>query len=230
LYDWEAHAERGYSWWISRIEAAFSLADLVRIDHFRGFSEYWAVPARASTAEGGRWERGPGRRFFDAVEESLGELPIIAEDLGFMTQDVHELRDRYGFPGMKILQFAFEPGTDNADYPHNYPRNVVVYTGTHDNNTSAGWLAQASPEQAERALAYVGGSTRDFAWNMVRTAWASPAALALAPMQDILGLGGESRMNHPGRQDGYWTWRMAPGALGPRLRRRLERLNTACFR
>jgi 4-alpha-glucanotransferase len=230
LYDWKANKADDYSWWISRIEAALSLVDVLRIDHFRGFSEYWAVPAGDSTAERGRWEAGPGAALFDAIQDALGELPIIAEDLGFMTPQVRELRDSFGFPGMRILQFAFEPEGDNPDYPHNYPEASVVYTGTHDNDTSAGWLGTASPAAARRALAYVGGSRKTFAWNMLRTAWASPASMAIAPAQDLLGLGSEARMNYPGRQNGWWTWRLEEGALTPAIRRRLAALNRSCFR
>jgi 4-alpha-glucanotransferase len=230
LYDWKANKAEGYAWWISRIEAALSLVDVLRIDHFRGFSEYWAVPAGDSTAERGRWEAGPGAALFDAVQEALGELPIIAEDLGFMTPQVSELRDRFGFPGMRILQFAFEPEGDNPDYPHHYPEASVVYTGTHDNDTSMGWLGTATPAAARRALSYLGCRRKGFAWNMVRTAWASPASIAIAPAQDLLGLGSEARMNYPGRQNGWWTWRMEEGALTPTIGRRLAALNRSCFR
>jgi 4-alpha-glucanotransferase len=230
LYDWEANASEGYAWWISRIEAALDLVDILRIDHFRGFSEYWAVPAEDLTAERGNWEPGPGQALFDAIQKALGELPIIAEDLGFMTPEVQELRDRNGFPGMKILQFAFEPEGDNADYPHNYPAGSVVYTGTHDNDTCAGWLGTATKAAARRALAYVGGRRSGFAWNMLRAAWASPASMAVAPAQDLLGLGSEARMNFPGKQDGWWTWRMAEGALSPTLGRRLKALNRTFLR
>jgi 4-alpha-glucanotransferase len=230
LYDWRANQAQGFAWWISRIEAALSLVDILRIDHFRGFSANWAVPALDKTAERGRWEPGPGRALFDAVQKALGELPIIAEDLGFITPEVHELRDRYGFPGMKILQFAFEPDADNPDYPHHYPRNAVVYTGTHDNDTSAGWLSSAPAETAARALAYVGGTRRNFHWNMMRTAWASPAVIAVAPFQDLLGLGSEARMNYPGTQNGWWSWRIAEGVLTPALAKKLKDLSKTFFR
>ena len=230
LYDWKANKAEGYAWWVSRIEAALSLVDIIRIDHFRGFSANWAVPAQDKTAEGGSWEPGPGRLLFDAVQKRLGEVPIIAEDLGFMTPEVYALRDRYGFPGMKILQFAFEPEGDNPDYPHNYPTNTVVYTGTHDNDTAAGWLASTTPMAAARALAYVGGTKRNFSWNMIRTAWASPAAMAIAPFQDLLGLGSEARMNYPGTQDGWWSWRMPEGSLRPSLAKRLKKLGEVFFR
>jgi len=230
LYDWKANKAERYTWWISRIEAALSLVDILRIDHFRGFSANWAVPAQDKTAERGRWEPGPGASLFDAVQEALGSLPIIAEDLGFMTPEVYELRDRYGFPGMKILQFAFEPEGDNPDYPHNYPGNAVVYTGTHDNNTAAGWLASAPRQAAARALAYVGGARSGFSWNMIRTAWASPADMAIAPFQDLLGLGSEARMNYPGTQNGWWSWRMAEGTLRSSLAKKLKDLGKTFFR
>lgn len=230
LYDWKACRAESYSWWIQRIKASLSMADILRIDHFRGFESNWAVPASHPTAEKGAWEPGPGKAFFKAVEAELGELPVIAEDLGFITPEVERLREDLGFPGMKILQFAFEPSTDNADYPHNYMRDSVVYTGTHDNDTCAGWLGEASVEARSRALAYVGGNRKSFARNMIRTAWASPACMAIAPAQDILGLGQEARMNFPGRPGGYWTWRMADGAFSPLIAKKLRRLGRIYFR
>lgn len=229
LYDWKANRKDGYAWWISRIKASLELVDLLRIDHFRGFVDYWAVPAGDATAARGRWEKGPGLELFMAVETELGDLPIIAEDLGFMTPEVQELRESLGFSGMKILQFAFEPEGDNADYPHNYQRNSVVYTGTHDNDTCMGWLDGAAPAAARRALRYVGGRRATFAWNMIRTAWASPACIAIAPAQDMLGMGTEARMNYPGKQNRYWTWRMRE-PLGPAAGRRLRALTRRFFR
>jgi len=229
LYDWEANRKEGYAWWISRIRASLDLVDLLRVDHFRGFVDYWAVPAGDATAARGGWEKGPGLDLFDAVEAELGDLPIIAEDLGFMTSEVHELRERLGFPGMKILQFAFETEGDNPDYPHNYPRNSVVYTGTHDNDTCAGWFGSAAPAARRRALRYVGGRRAGFAWNMIRAAWASPACMAIAPAQDLLGLGTEARMNYPGKLDGYWSWRMTE-ALGPATGLTLRGLTKRYFR
>jgi 4-alpha-glucanotransferase len=230
LYDWEAHKKTGYAWWVSRIKASLECVDLLRIDHFRGFVDYWAVPAEHTTAARGSWESGPGMNLFAAVASALGELPIIAEDLGFMTPEVHALRDSLGFPGMKILQFAFEPEGENADYPHLYPENSVVYTGTHDNDTSAGWLRAAAPSAAKRALSYTKGRPASFAWDMIRTAWASPAKLAVAPMQDVLGLGSEARMNYPGKIDGYWTWRMPDSLPYSRHANKLARLNAVYFR
>ncbi|MDP2790380.1 MAG: 4-alpha-glucanotransferase [Rectinemataceae bacterium] len=230
LYDWKAHKAEGFAWWISRIKATLEVVDILRIDHFRGFVDYWAVPAGDATAARGRWEKGPGLALFEAIEAKLGDLPIIAEDLGFMTPEVGELRERLGFPGMKILQFAFEPEGDNDDYPHNYDGHCVVYTGTHDNDTSIGWLGSAAPSAARRALKYVGGRRASFAWNMIKTAWASPARIAIAPAQDLLGLGTEARMNYPGTQNRWWTWRMADGAFTPAIARLLKALTRVYFR
>jgi len=230
LYDWKANAKEGYAWWVSRIKAALGMVDILRIDHFRGFVEYWAVPARDRTAAGGSWQKGPGLPLFEAVEAELGDLPIIAEDLGFMTGEVQELRQKLGFPGMKILQFAFEPEGDNPDYPHNYERNAVVYTGTHDNDTCMGWIEDAAPAAARRALRYTGGRRATFAWDMIRTAWASPACIAIAPAQDLLALGTEARMNYPGRQESYWTWRLTDGALAGATERKLRALTRRFFR
>lgn len=230
LYDWEANRRSGYDWWIARIKSTFALVDILRIDHFRGFESYWAVPAQDSTAANGRWEQGPGIELFTAIEAELGALPIIAEDLGFMTPEVHELRDSLGLPGMKILQFAFEPAEENGDHPHNYLKNCVVYTGTHDNDTCMGWLSGAKPDAKRRALHYTKGHYKSFAWDMIQTAWASPACMAVAPVQDLLMLGSEARMNFPGRQEGYWTWRMDDDALSPRIERKLRTLTKTYFR
>jgi 4-alpha-glucanotransferase len=230
LYDWTVHRRDNYAWWKARIEAALGGADILRVDHFRGFVDFWAVPAGDSTAERGAWERGPGMELFAEIERTLGDLPIIAEDLGCRTGEVRDIRRALGFPGMKILQFAFETDKDSADYPHNYPRNSVVYTGTHDNDTCMGWLGSAKPEAARRAIRYVGGRRRDFSWSMIKAAWASPACVAIAPAQDLVSLGTESRMNYPGKQDGYWTWRLAEGALTPAMARRLRRISQRYFR
>lgn len=230
LYDWPANRRTGYAWWIARIRATFSLVDVVRIDHFRGFESYWAVPAEDTTAADGVWEKGPGIELFKAIFAELGELPILAEDLGFMTPEVHALRDTLGFPGMKILQFAFESATDGGDYPHNFGRNCIVYTGTHDNDTSAGWFGAARPDVRARALAYTAGRPESFSWDMIRTAWASPACIAVAPAQDLLGLGSEARMNFPGKQDGYWSWRMKDDALTQDIADRLRDLTATYFR
>lgn len=229
LYDWPANKRLGFSWWIARIRSTFALVDLLRIDHFRGFESYWAVPAQDTTAANGTWEKGPGTELFRAIFAELGELPILAEDLGFMTPEVHALRDTLGFPGMKILQFAFESETDE-DYPHNFVRNCIVYTGTHDNDTSMGWFAATTPQIRKRALAYTAGRAETFNWDMIRTAWASPACIAVTPAQDLLGLGSEARMNYPGKQGGYWSWRMKDGALDTDIAQRLKDLTATYFR
>ena len=230
LYNWPVHEEQGYAWWIERVRHALQLVDALRIDHFRGFEAYWAVPSGESTAEHGRWEKGPSYRLFNALKEALGELPIIAEDLGFITPEVTELRDSLGFPGMRILQFAFEPEEDNQDYPHNYPRHCIAYTGTHDNDTAMGWLSHASGPAKRRALAYMRAKGKTFSWDLIRTVWASPAMLAVAPMQDFLGLGSEARMNFPGTTAGWWRWRMNQDSLTPALARKILRLSKIYFR
>ena len=213
LYRWDVLATTGYAWWVDRMRATLGLVDLLRLDHFRGFAGYWAIPADCPTAERGVWERGPGGALFDALEETLGTLPIIAEDLGVITPDVVELRDRFRFPGMKVLQFAFGGGNDNHDLPHNYTHNCVVYTGTHDNDTTAGWFASASPQERRHMLAYTASDGMDPAWDLARLAAASVADTAIIPLQDLLGLGNAARMNVPGQPGGNWQWRCPPDAL-----------------
>jgi 4-alpha-glucanotransferase len=233
LYRWKALARAGYAWWIDRFRAVLALVDLVRLDHFRGFEAYWEVPGDATTAVDGRWVKGPGAAFFEALRKALGELPIVAEDLGVITPEVKALRDRFGFPGMAILQFAF--GTDaqaNDFLPHNFPHNKVVYTGTHDNDTVVGWWtagvgdstrsAAEVEREHERALAYCGGDGSDIHWDFVRTLFVSVADTAIVPLQDVLGAGAAARMNLPGRPHGNWGWRFASSALTPDLRRRLR--------
>jgi len=219
LYRWDAMAADGYAWWIERLRAALSVVDVLRLDHFRGFAGYWAIPGDAPTAETGTWEPGPGIPFFTAVEAALGRLPIIAEDLGVITPDVVALRDHFGLPGMKVLQFAFdafESAPDNPHLPHNYGRNAVVYTGTHDNDTTAGWYATASPHEQEYARAYAACAGTDPAAvvrGLVRVAQASVAETAVIPLQDLLALGSEARMNRPGQPGGNWQWRYTAGML-----------------
>ena len=218
LYRWDVLAADGYAWWIARLRAVLATVDVLRLDHFRGFAGYWAIPGTAPTAETGSWEPGPGMPFFEAVERALGRLPIIAEDLGVITPDVVALRDRFGFPGMKVLQFAFGGDAENGDLPHNYEHNYVVYTGTHDNDTSAGWYATATPHERERLRAYAhsegtGDNPAAVAWDLIRLAQASVADTAVAPLQDLLGLGSAARMNLPGRPGGNWQWRYASGTL-----------------
>ncbi len=237
IYDWDAMHADGYTWWIRRLRAAFELYDLVRIDHFRGFEAYWEVPGDAATAEHGRWVTGPGAALFDAVTKALGPLPIVAENLGVITPAVEALREQFGYPGMSILQFAF--GTDpEADEfrPHNFPRERVVYTGTHDNDTTLGWWestgegdsTRASDEVSkEKALAlrYLDADGREMNWTLIRAALASVADTVLIPMQDILGLGSEARMNLPGRQSGNWQFRFTWDQVTPNIKARLRELN-----
>jgi len=233
LYRWDALARTGYAWWIDRMRASFELVDLVRLDHFRGFEAYWEVPGDAKTAEHGRWAKGPGAALFEAVRAALGELEIVAEDLGLITPEVEALRDGLGLPGMAILQFAFSSDAHANEFlPHNYPKRKVVYTGTHDNDTVAGWwsagVGDSTRTQAhvdrerERALAYVGGDGREIHWDFIRTLLVSVADTAIVPLQDVLGLGSEARMNLPGRGHGNWGWRYSADALTPALRKRLR--------
>ncbi len=210
LYRWDVMEEEGYAWWISRLRQALTLYDATRIDHFRGFESYWEIPATAGTAKEGRWVEGPGLKLFRALRDSLGDadgLPLIAEDLGIITPPVEGLRDAAGLPGMKVLQFAFS-GADNPYLPHNYrDANLVAYTGTHDNDTTAGWWASASEEERRFARRYLGKEDASV-WDFVRLAHASVAARSIIPMQDVLALGSGSRMNTPGRASGNWAWRM----------------------
>lgn len=213
LYRWDLLREQKYRWWVSRFRAALRFADIVRVDHFRGFAAYWEIPASEPTAIHGRWMPGPGRALFDAIRESLGDLPLVAEDLGFITPEVHELRRAIDVPGMKILQFAFAQ-VNSPHLPHCYEPRTVVYTGTHDNDTARGWFAHATPEERQLATTYLGiDADGDIEWSLIRAAFTSIAQLAIVPVQDILGLGSEARMNRPGDGDANWSWRYLPGAL-----------------
>jgi 4-alpha-glucanotransferase len=225
LYDWDTHADDGYSWWLDRLRAVLSLVDIVRLDHFRGFAGYWEIPGGAENAVEGRWKEGPGADFFQVVQNTLGKLPIIAEDLGEITPDVIELRDQFNLPGMKVLVFAFDSGPDNEFLPHNYTRDYAVYTGTHDNDTARGWYERVDAPEREYARRYLGVSGENIAWDLIRAAWSSVAAYALAPLQDLLGLGNEARMNYPGSSQGNWTWRYPPDALNESIRDRLKKYN-----
>jgi 4-alpha-glucanotransferase len=225
LYRWDYHKSTGYAWWLDRIRAVLNTVDIIRIDHFRGFAGYWEVPGNAVTAIDGQWIPGPRADFFNAVMQALGELPILAEDLGVITPDVVELRDGFGLPGMKILQFAFEGKPTDPFLPHNYPVNCVVYTGTHDNDTARGWYERVDEASRDFYRRYLARDGRDVAWDMIRAAWASVAMFALAPMQDLLSLGNEGRMNYPGNPSGNWTWRMPANALSPELCNRIRELN-----
>lgn len=228
LYRWEAHRANGYAWWIARLRATLQMVDIIRLDHFRGFVGYWEIPAGMPTAEIGRWVPGPGADLFAALNRSLGDLPIIAEDLGEITPDVIALRDQFGLPGMKILQFAFS-GPENPFLPHHYPRNCVAYTGTHDNDTAVGWYETAPQVERDFADAYLGrcnpGSARGFATDLARAVWASNAVFALVPMQDLLELDTTGRMNYPGRESGNWGWRMSDDALTDALQERIKTWN-----
>lgn len=232
LYDWDAHRREGFAWWISRISSALSRYDYVRVDHFRGFDAFWAVPAGDKTARNGVWRPAPGQELFAAIAAALGpEIPIIAEDLGFITEGVRRLRDDLGLPGMRILQFAFdatESGTafdpDNGFLPHNYVEHCLAYTGTHDNDTLSGWLSQASPSELDYVESYLGYAPSEPVWALLREAWKSVAAWAIAPMQDVLGLGSEARMNTPSTVGGNWAWRLVKGQFDDAAVARLKSL------
>jgi 4-alpha-glucanotransferase len=207
LYDWAAHAQEGYAWWQSRLRANFALCDVVRIDHFRGFEAYWAVPAGAPTARTGRWVTGPGIEFFRAVQAAMPAAKLIAEDLGLLSPEVIALREATGLPGMAVLQFAFGGGSDNLYLPHNLRANTVVYPGTHDNDTTPGWYATAEEKTRDHVRRYFRISGQEISWDFLRVAFASVANLAVVPFQDLLSLGSEARFNTPGKSQGNWTWR-----------------------
>lgn len=236
IYDWEALRAQGYEWWIRRMRAAFHLFDLVRIDHFRGFEAYWEVPGADTTAVNGRWVKGPGAALFTAITSALGPLPIVAENLGVITPAVEALREQFGYPGMSILQFAFgSDGQANNFQPHTYPRERVVYTGTHDNDTTVGWWNSSGGADSTRsaddvalekdfAMRYLGTDGVEINWTLMRAALASVASTVLIPLQDVLGLGSEARMNLPGRQAGNWGFRFSWDQLTPGITRRLRAL------
>lgn len=217
LYNWEALETTGYAWWIARMRAAFGTVDLIRLDHFRGFEACWEIPAGNPTAEIGRWVKGPGDKLFHALKKALGGLSLIAEDLGVITPAVDGLREQFHLPGMRILQFAFGGATEDRFLPHAYERNTVVYTGTHDNETTRGWYEAATPKEQAFCRKYLGvaddAPAEQIVQGLIRLAWASVADLAIAPLQDILGLGPEARMNLPGRASGNWGWRFQTGQL-----------------
>jgi 4-alpha-glucanotransferase len=217
LYRWSEMAADGYGWWIARLRSSLDLYDLVRIDHFRGFEAYWEVPAGEKTAVNGRWVKGPGEHFFNAIEQSLGKLPIVAEDLGVITPEMEELRDNFAFPGMLVLQFAFGSGPHNPFLPHNHINNSVVYTGTHDNDTTLGWFGSLKEKERQKVLHYLQCSESDMPWALIRTALASVADLAVVPLQDFLELPSSDRMNVPGTSRGNWSWRFEGDVLTQRL-------------
>jgi 4-alpha-glucanotransferase len=219
VYDWNALRQTYYRWSISRLQALLAHVDVIRLDHFRAFAAAWHVPSGAATAQSGKWVAGPGADFFHALQRELGTLPFIAEDLGLITPDVYALRDEFHLPGMRILQFAFDGKSDNPYLPHNYDRNTVVYTGTHDNPTTRGWFDELPDYQRQNLWNYLklpGGDGGDVAPALMNLAWSSVAAVSMAPLQDLLNLGKEARMNVPGRLEGNWSWRCTEGMLSDR--------------
>ena len=225
LFDWERMRTDGYQWWLRRIAFQFRIYDVLRIDHFRGFDQYYAIPYGADTAKNGRWRPGPGIEFFKTVNRELGRKRIIAEDLGFLTDSVRKLLRETGYPGMKVLEFAFDSRDTGSGYlPHCYTPHCVAYTGTHDNDTIQGWMASAPPKDVAFAKAYLRLNSREgYHWGMMRAAWASAADLAVMQFQDLLGLGSEARMNVPSTLGGNWQWRTLPGTYDEKLARRLRR-------
>jgi len=209
LYDWDRMRQDGFRWWIRRMECALRFVDLVRLDHFRGLEAAWHIPAGSETAATGSWQPGPGAPFLERLQGTFGRLPVIAEDLGFITPAVRELRDRFELPGMAVLQFAFDSDPQNPYLPHHHARNMVVYTGTHDNDTTVGWFRGLRDAHRERVRTYTCADGGDIAWDLIRMAWASVASLAIVPLQDILMLDGAGRMNRPGVASGNWRWRFS---------------------
>jgi 4-alpha-glucanotransferase len=223
LYDWKAMQKNDFKWWLKRIKGTLKLIDIIRIDHFRGFEAYWEVKAGSETAINGKWVKAPGKKLFKTVQKELGDIPIIAEDLGIITKEVEELRDEFNFPGMKILQFAFDVkesggiNSNNLYLPHNHQRNAVVYTGTHDNDTTLGWYQGLSEQEQETVQRYLGQSDENIVWGMIRVAMRSVCALSIVPLQDVLNLGSEARMNTPSTTGGNWGWRYDPADLSQEI-------------
>jgi 4-alpha-glucanotransferase len=217
-------AQDGFAWWIARFKSALQQVDVIRLDHFRGFEAYWAVPAGAENAINGKWIKGPGIELFRSVERALGPVPVIAEDLGLITPEVEALREKLGFPGMKVLQFAFSGDPTNPYLPHNYERQCVVYTGTHDNDTTLGWLNALGEEERQALRRYLGGRTEELSWELIRLAFMSVAQTVIVPLQDVLSVGSEGRMNTPGRASGNWGWRYLQDMLTPSAGDRLKSL------
>lgn len=235
IFNWQRMLADGFKWWIDRVRATLETVDVVRIDHFRGFAACWEIPGGDKTAERGRWVEAPGKDLFTAIKNALGELPIIAEDLGVITPDVEALRDSFGFPGMRILQFAFSSDAKNLDLPHNYHPNIAVYTGTHDNDTTVGWFKSVAgagstrdTKQIERerefCLKYLNVEGKQINWDFIRAVLASVANTAIVPLQDVLGLGTEARMNLPNSTEGNWSWRFKAEALTDEICSRLKEL------
>ena len=227
LYKWDYHKSTGYAWWLLRLAHVFKLYDTVRIDHFRGFDEYYSIPFGDQTAERGHWEKGPGMDLFNTVKEKLGDVDVIAEDLGYLTESVIEMVKESGYPGMKVLQFAFDSREESDYLPHNYERNCVVYTGTHDNDTILGWYYVMSEEDREFSKEYMGNAKstdEELPWDFIRMSMESVANLAVTPMQEFLGLGTEARINYPSTLGNNWKWRLFPGQFTPELAKRIHRL------
>jgi 4-alpha-glucanotransferase len=224
LYRWNVMERNNFSWWIDRIQATLTVVDIVRIDHFRGFCAYWEIPASEATAVHGRWVDGPKEKLFEAIQQKLGRLPIIAEDLGVITPDVVALREKFNFPGMKVLQFAFAGDTKNPFLPHNYDHNSVVYTGTHDNDTTLGWYTSATERERVFVRKYSGSDGSNIHWDLIRLASRSVANMSVCPFQDIIGLGTEGRMNYPGTPTGNWEWRFTWDQVRPEHARELSEI------
>ncbi len=235
IYNWDKMREDGFSWWISRVKATLKTVDVVRVDHFRGFAAAWEVPGGDTTAVNGEWVNVPGKELFEALKMAIGELPFWAEDLGVITPDVEELRDGFGFPGMRILQFAFGGDTKNHDLPHNYIPNAVAYTGTHDNDTTVGWFNSGAGKGSTRddsqikkehefCLKYLNSDGKEIHWDFIRAVWSSVANSAIAPMQDLLGLGNDARMNLPASTNGNWNWQCKDGDFSEEIAEKLLEL------
>jgi 4-alpha-glucanotransferase len=227
VYDWEALRGSGYRWYVGRLKSLLAHVDVIRLDHFRAFSAAWHVPPAARTATPGRWVPGPGADFFEAVQAELGHLPFIAEDLGIITPDVVALRDQFEVPGTRVFQFGFDGNANNPHLPHTYDPNTVAYTGTHDNNTTRGWLESLPENVRQTARSYAskaGPLTGQVAWDFIRSVWSSKAGLAIAPLQDLLNLGAKARMNVPGVSTGNWRWRCTEEMLNASMFERLREL------
>lgn len=230
LYNWERMREDGFKYWISRVRATLQMAEIVRIDHFRGFAACWEIPAGDMTATGGQWVDTPGKELFSALRSALGDLPIIAEDLGDLTPNVTSLLDALGFPGMRVMQFGFGGDLNDIHLPHNYSRNLVAYTATHDSNTTVGWFNQAGDDEKDFCLRYLGSDGTEIHWDFIKAASASVADTVIIPLQDVLGLGSEARMNLPNSGVGNWTWRYRSGGPTDETSRRLKKLAELCGR
>ena len=226
VYDWHTQRREGFAWWVARVRAQLERLDLLRLDHFRALCAYWAVPAGAPDARGGAWHPAPGAELLTRLREEFSDLPLAAEDLGDITPDVYTLRDDFGLPGMRVLQFAFDGNAANPHRPYLYSHTSVAYTGTHDNDTTLGWFSRLDRDTAARAELYLGAAAAEIPATMIRSVLGSVARLAIIPMQDLLGLGSEARLNTPGTASGNWSWRLPPGALDGALAQRYAGLNT----